>query len=64
MPVYNTPEKWLVKVVDSVRAQTYSKWELCIADDASPHHPGDMKEGTLRAILRESGIDVNDFLKA
>ena len=37
MPVYNTPEKWLVKVVDSVRAQVYPHWELCIADDASPH---------------------------
>ncbi|MGD0463056.1 MAG: type II toxin-antitoxin system HicA family toxin [Tepidisphaeraceae bacterium] len=29
-----------------------------------PHHPGDMKQGTLRAILRETGIDVNDFLAA
>ena len=27
-----------------------------------PHHPGDMREGTLRAILREAEIDVNDFL--
>ncbi len=36
MPVYNTPEKWLVKAVDSVRAQVYRNWELCIADDASP----------------------------
>lgn len=29
-----------------------------------PHHTGDMAEGTLRAILREAGIDVNSFLKA
>jgi predicted RNA binding protein YcfA (HicA-like mRNA interferase family) len=29
-----------------------------------PHHPGDMKEGTLRAILREAGIDVDAFAKA
>jgi predicted RNA binding protein YcfA (HicA-like mRNA interferase family) len=29
-----------------------------------PHHPGDMKEGTLRAILRETAIDVDDFLRA
>jgi hypothetical protein len=36
MPVYNTPEKWLVKAVESVRRQVYQKWELCIADDASP----------------------------
>ena len=29
-----------------------------------PHHAKDMAEGTLRAILRETGIDVNDFLNA
>ena len=27
-----------------------------------PNHPGDMPEGTLRAILRQAGIDVNEFL--
>jgi predicted RNA binding protein YcfA (HicA-like mRNA interferase family) len=29
-----------------------------------PNHPGDMPEGTLRAILRQAGIDVEDFLAA
>jgi predicted RNA binding protein YcfA (HicA-like mRNA interferase family) len=28
-----------------------------------PHHAKDMAEGTLRAILREAGIDVDEFLK-
>lgn len=39
MPAYNTPERWLRRAIDSVRAQTYQRWELCIADDAStePH---------------------------
>lgn len=36
MPVYNTPEKWLRLAVESVLAQAYPHWELCIADDASP----------------------------
>ena len=27
-----------------------------------PNHPGDMPEGTLRAILRQSGIDPEEFL--
>jgi predicted RNA binding protein YcfA (HicA-like mRNA interferase family) len=27
-----------------------------------PHHARDMAEGTLRAVLREAGIDVDDFL--
>ena len=29
-----------------------------------PNHPGDMPEGTLRAILRQAGIDPEDFLKS
>lgn len=39
LPVHNTPEKFLSKAIDSVRAQIYPHWELCIADDASstPH---------------------------
>jgi predicted RNA binding protein YcfA (HicA-like mRNA interferase family) len=28
-----------------------------------PNHPGDMPEGTLRAILKQAGIDPEDFLK-
>lgn len=28
-----------------------------------PNHPGDMPEGTLRAILKQAGIEPNDFLK-
>lgn len=35
MPVYNVEEKWLAKCIQSVQAQVYKNWELCIADDAS-----------------------------
>ena len=27
-----------------------------------PNHPGDLPEGTLRAILKQAGIDPQDFL--
>jgi glycosyltransferase involved in cell wall biosynthesis len=36
IPVYNTPGKWLIAAIESVRHQSYKNWELCIADDASP----------------------------
>jgi predicted RNA binding protein YcfA (HicA-like mRNA interferase family) len=29
-----------------------------------PNHPGDMPEGTLRAILKQAGIEPDDFLRA
>jgi glycosyltransferase involved in cell wall biosynthesis len=35
LPVYNTPEHYLREAIDSVRAQLYTNWELCIADDCS-----------------------------
>ncbi len=28
-----------------------------------PNHPGDMPEGTLRAILKQAGISPEDFLQ-
>jgi GT2 family glycosyltransferase len=39
MPVYNTPEPYLRRALDTVLDQLYPNWELCIADDASklPH---------------------------
>lgn len=39
MPVYNTLERDLTAAIESVRAQIYGDWELCICDDAStePH---------------------------
>lgn len=39
MPVWNTPERFLRRAVESVQEQVYPNWELCIADDASsaPH---------------------------
>ena len=36
VPAYNTPEKYLRELLDCLRAQLYPRWELCIADDASP----------------------------
>ncbi len=35
LPVWNTPPKLLRACLDSVLAQTYPDWELCVADDAS-----------------------------
>jgi len=36
LPVYNTDPEFLRACLNSVLAQTYNNWELCIADDLSP----------------------------
>lgn len=38
VPLYNTPEKFLRQAIDSVRAQTYTNWELCLADGSDAQH--------------------------
>jgi glycosyltransferase involved in cell wall biosynthesis len=35
MPTYNSPLNFLAQAIDSVKAQVYPHWQLCIADDAS-----------------------------
>lgn len=32
IPVYQTPERYLREMIDSILDQTYAAWELCIAD--------------------------------
>lgn len=38
VPLYNTPKKFLTEMIDSVLAQTYHKWELCLADGSDDAH--------------------------
>ncbi|MCR5675577.1 MAG: glycosyltransferase [Lachnospiraceae bacterium] len=37
-PLYNTPEKYLREMIESVQAQTYQNWELCLADGSDKDH--------------------------
>jgi len=37
VPVYNTDPKYLVAMIQSVQAQIYTNWELCLVDDCSPN---------------------------
>ena len=38
VPLYNTPEKFLRQAIESVIAQTYENWELCLADGSDAEH--------------------------
>lgn len=36
VPLFNTPEEFLQAMIESVIEQTYSDWELCMADGSDP----------------------------
>ena len=38
VPLYNTPEKYLQEMIESVQNQTYGNWELCLADGSDDSH--------------------------
>lgn len=38
VPLYNTPKEFLLQMIDSVKDQTYGKWELCLADGSDSEH--------------------------
>ena len=38
VPLYNTPQNFLKEMIDSVVAQTYGNWELCLADGSDDKH--------------------------
>lgn len=38
VPLYNTPEKFLREMIQSVIDQTYTNWELCLADGSDDEH--------------------------
>ncbi|CAM2176568.1 O-antigen biosynthesis protein [Paraburkholderia sacchari] len=46
VPTYNSDERLLRAMIDSVRGQLYPNWEICIADDAST-------DETVRRVLTE-----------
>ncbi len=43
VPLYNTPDKFLHEMIGSVQNQTYSNWELCMADGSDDKHKSVME---------------------
>lgn len=46
VPAYRTPELFLRQMIDSLEAQTYESWELCIAN-------GSPEDQSMRKVLEE-----------
>ncbi len=67
IPLYQTPEPYLRELIDSVKAQSYENWQICLADGS----PDDRLKGFLdrnygkenrivyRKLEQNGGISVN-----
>lgn len=67
VPTYETPEQFLCQMVDSVTAQTYPGWELCIADGSASgqveqavrEHYGQESRIRYQRLAENGGISAN-----
>ena len=44
VPLFNTPEKFLNQMIESVQNQSYTNWELCLADASNQEQVGEYVE--------------------
>lgn len=71
VPLYRTPEKYLLRLVESVKEQTYSNWELCLSDGSGVNSP--IKEllvslqeedGRIKIISHEEQLQISENTNA
>jgi len=61
IPAYKTPEKYLREMLDSILAQTYENWEVCVAN-GSPAGEGRIVEKVMRDYMaRDSRFHCKDL---
>lgn len=46
VPLYQTPEKYLREMIESVQNQTYTNWQLCLADGTG--------DGSVEQVIRKN----------
>ncbi len=61
IPAYETPEKYLQELLDSLQEQTYTNWELCLADGSKSDAVAQKAEeyGSKDARIRYQKLDKN-----
>lgn len=69
VPLYNTDQDYLIEMIQSVRLQSYRKWELCLADGSDDSHSyvekiclaeaGKDRRIRYRKLERNGGISAN-----
>lgn len=75
IPLYRTPEKYLIELIESIRKQSYKNWELCLSDGSGDDSPiidmlrqYEKKDARIRIIDNKKQLHIsantNEALKA
>ena len=67
VPLYKTPKKYLAEMIESVMAQTYSNWELCLSDGSGSNSPilktlkaYESKDSRIRVVYNKQPLQISD----
>lgn len=71
VPLYKTPEKYLLRLIGSIQEQTYQNWELCLSDGSGKNSIlGDVVKNAARGdqrikyIYHDIGLQISENTNA
>ena len=71
VPAFRTPEVFLRQMIDSLLAQTYSNWELCLSDGSGADSPirsileeYQKKDPRIKVVFNEKQLQISDNTNA
>lgn len=71
VPLYKTDREYLRQLIESVQAQTYSNWELCLSDGSGANSPLEQvlkeyqeKDSRIRVISSEKPLQISQNTNA
>ena len=67
VPLYKTPKKYLIEMIESVRKQSYENWELCLSDGSGENSPiehilrkYEKKDNRIKVVYNMCQLQISD----
>lgn len=67
VPLYKTPKKYLIEMIESVRKQSYENWELCLSDGSGEDSPirnilkkYEKKDSRIRVVYNRHQLQISE----
>lgn len=71
VPLYKTQKKYLIQLIDSVMAQTYENWELCLSDGSGTNSPiertlkmYEKKDSRIKVVYNKKALQISENTNA